>query len=148
MATVEIVPAHPRHIARIARDMREIDRLECAVSGHSPKAALRAGYRNSVWALTAMVEGKPHAMFGVVALNVVEGSAVPWFLGTDEVYRHGRAMLTRGRQVIALMENTFDSLENHVAAANDKAIRLLRAWGFEIGPEDERGMCRFLKGVR
>lgn len=132
MAHVELVAAHPRHIASIASRMRDVDKIETAALGHTPKQALRAGLSQSLWALTALVDGKPEAMLGVVAESMVESAGTPWLLGTDAVYERGRDMLVKGRDVVALMLNTFSRLGNLVSADNDAAIRLLRRWGFSV----------------
>lgn len=132
---VEIVAASPLHVGPIATRMREIDARECEAMGHRPKDALRAGMRQSLWSLTAIVDERPEAMFGVVAQSMVDCRAVPWFLGTDRIYGCGRHMLTKGRDVIALMRRTFSTLENVVSVENVRAIRLLKRWGFEVGDE-------------
>ena len=103
--------------------------------GHEPREALKLGYRRALWSLTAMINERPEALFGVVAASMVEGVGTPFFLGTDEIYRHGRSMLTKGQDVIALMSRTFQTLENLVSSDNDRAIRLLRRWGFDVGGE-------------
>lgn len=104
--------------------------------GRSPKQALRNGYLNSERVWTATVDGKPEAMFGVVVANVLTGEAVPWFLGTDEVYRHGRALLVWGPGFISRMRDSRRTLRNLVSARNRPAIRLLRRWGFTISDDE------------
>lgn len=135
--SVDLVPSHPRHLNYIARHMREIDRAECIAMGHEPKEALRNARRKSLWSLTAMVDGKPSALMGLAVLNMVEGVGVPFFLGTDEVYKHGRTLLARGPAVIALMRQTTPTLVNLVSCQNGRAIRLLKRWGFELGDATE-----------
>lgn len=130
--SVDLVPSLPRHIGRIARDMREIDRLECRAMGHDPKAALRLARRRSLWSLTAMADGQPIAMLGLSALNLVEGVGVPWFLGTDAVYKRGRSLLVKGSAVIAHMRQTTPTLVNLISADNHRGIRLLARWGFTV----------------
>ncbi len=105
--------------------------------GHDPKAALRAARRRSLWSLTVLADGVPIAMLGLVALNLVEGVGVPWFLGTDAVYKQGRSFLVKGLPVIAHMRQTTPTLVNLVSADNDRAIRLLKRWGFGIGDKRE-----------
>lgn len=115
--------------------MREADRIEVAAVGHSPKAALRAGlFAGEAW--TALVDGRPEAMFGLVVTNAIAGEGRPWMLGTDAIYRHGREMLRTGHAVV---QGWFDStrcLENLVSAGNGRAIRLLQRWGFVVEREE------------
>ncbi|WP_375283448.1 hypothetical protein [Sphingobium yanoikuyae] len=131
--SVELVPSLPSHIGRLARDMRDIDRIECLAMGHEPKAALRSARRRSLWSLTVLADGAPIAMLGLVAMNLVEGVGLPWFLATDAAYKQGRSFLVEGSAVIALMRQSTPTLINLVSADNSRAIRTLKRWGFSIG---------------
>lgn len=133
---MRIVPASPVHVGPIAARMREQDRIEAAAVGNSPKQALRQGIKGGE-AWTALVDGRPEAMFGIVDANALTGEAVPWMLGTDAIYRHGRDLLVGGPM---FLERWFDSrrlLRNIVSASNIRAIRLLERWGFVV-ERDER----------
>ena len=136
MDKIRLVPAQHKHIGRIARRLRDIDRRECEAMGRSGKHALRAALGTSSKAWTALVDGQPEAMFGVVVESVLDGTAVPWFLGTDEVYRHGRALLMWGPGMVDRLCDSTWTLRNLVSTENDKAIRLLRRWGFTVAEEE------------
>lgn len=131
-AAVTLVEAEAAHVPFLARHMRAIDRAECRAMGHDPAAALRNGLALSDWALTALVGGEPHAMFGRVVASVLGGHAVPWFLGTDMVRCHGRSLLRLGPDLLARMRRPGWSLANYVSADNRQAIRLLERWGFTV----------------
>lgn len=133
---VRIIAASPAHVGRVANRMRAIDRLETGAKGRSPKAALRLSLRSSTWACTVLLDGDPVAMFGVVAASLIEDKGRPWFLGSDDVYRHGREMLHYGARVIERMHGDFRRLENNVSSGNVRAIRLLRRWGFVVEREE------------
>lgn len=105
--------------------------------GHSPKKALRDGYLYSDMCWTGMVDGRPEAMFGAITTSAIEGRAVVWFLGTDEVYRHGRALLALGPRIIARLVDSSGWVGNLVSARNRQAIRLLGAWGFTVEEETQ-----------
>jgi len=111
--------------------------------GHSPKWALRRGLMQSEHAWTALVDGQPEAMFGVVVESALTGEAIPWFLGTDEVYRHGRELLMWGPGMLSRLGDSRRRLRNLVSAGNGQAIRLLKRWGFTVFPEtvEIRGMA-------
>lgn len=132
---LKLVGASPAHVGRVANRLREIDRIECGVTGRSAKAALRLALRSSAWAVTALLDGEPHAMFGVSPISIVEDRGSPWFLGSDETYRHGRALLELGPLAIDRMHGSFRRLENSVSVGNGRAIRLLGRWGFTIGQD-------------
>ncbi len=117
--------------------MRAIDQDECRASGHTPKGALRHSLMNSSKAWTALVDDQPEAMFGVVVTSALTGEGVPWFLGTDEVYRHGRALMTWGPGLLSRMHDSSPTLRNVVSSANGRAIRLLERWGFNVAREEQ-----------
>jgi len=103
--------------------------------GREPKQALRHALASSAKAWTALVDGEPEAMFGVVVQSVLTGDGVPWFLGTDEVYLHGRELLMWGPGMVARLCDSTVTLRNLVSSHNTRAIRLLQRWGFNIGKE-------------
>ena len=127
--------ASPVHVGPIASRMRAADVIECAAMGHTPRQALRAGLLSSSLCLTATVDGRPEAMFGLVVTNALCGEGSPWMLGTDAIYRHPRAMLRWGPRIISTMLDSTPALENLVAEDNSRAVRLLRRICFTIGKE-------------
>jgi hypothetical protein len=130
---IQIVCATPAHIGMASR-LRAIDVIECAVAGHTPKQALRAGLKSSMVAYTAKVDGRAEAMFGVSAVSTLDGIGCPWLLLTDEGGRHGRALVALGRRYVAEMQGMFRELSNCVHVDNHTAIRWLEHLGFTIGP--------------
>lgn len=130
-----LVRASPAHVGRIATRMRDADKEECAALGMTPKGALRKSLTASVLAYTAKIDGRPEGMFGVTPGNTLEGIGHPWLLATDAAFDCARQLLTAGPGLIALMHRRFRRLENMVSAENERAIRMLGRWGFEIGDE-------------
>lgn len=141
-ADIRLVPAQSKHIGRIARLMRADDVEECAAMDRTPKQALRTAFLTSAKAWTALVDGQPEAMFGVVVESVLDGKGVPWMLGTDEVHRHGRELLMWGPGLLDRLCDSRLLLANIVSARNTRAIRLLWRWGFTVSDEeiDVRGV--------
>ncbi len=74
-------------------------------------------------------------MFGLVVASAIDGIGRPWMLGTDAIYRHGRALLQHGPGWLSRFRDSTPRLANLVSADNARAIRLLRRWGFEVGSE-------------
>lgn len=132
---IELVPATAGHIGRIANKMRAADVLECAAMGYAPKQALRTSLAQSSQAWTAKVDGIPEAMFGLVISNALGGIGRPWMLGSDAIYRHPREMLRCGDYLLRCWLDSIRSLEGYVWTGNDRAIRMLRRWGCQIGRE-------------
>ncbi|MDB5702889.1 MAG: hypothetical protein JWN66_5 [Sphingomonas bacterium] len=132
---IALAPASPAHVGPIAARMRAADVMECAAMGHSPRLALRTGLLSSSLCLTAIVDGRPEAMFGLVVTNALCGEGSPWMLGTDAIYRHPRAMLRWAPGILAAMFDSTPTLDNLVAAGNHRAIRYLGRIGFTIAKE-------------
>ena len=125
----------PVHVGPIASRMRAADVIECAAMGHSPRQALRAGLLSSSLCLTAMVDRRPEAMFGLVVTNALCGEGSPWMLGSVAIYRHPRTMLRWGPRILSAMFDSTPVLENLVAEDNHRAVRFLKRIGFTIGKE-------------
>lgn len=146
-----LVEAEPSHIPYLAAHMRKPDIEECAAFERGPGAALRHGLGSSLWALTAIVDGEPHAMMGVAPRNMMAGEGVPWMLGTERVYDHGRDLVRLTPAILGEMFAAFSHLENLVSMANDRAIRFIRHAGFELSPEPVMvggvAFARFYKGA-
>lgn len=136
MGKIEIVSARQTHIGPIAARIREIDRLECEIAGGTPKDMMRVGLMNGEVAFTALVDGRPEAMFGVIPTCMVEGRGRVWMLMTDDAMTHRRAILRFGVIYTAALHRYYAVLENHVHARNDAAIRWLSRLGYAVGPVD------------
>jgi len=115
--------------------MRADDVTECAAMGHAPKQALRDGLIASTLSFTALVDGRPEAMFGLVVTSALNGEGTPWMLGTDAIYDHPRAMLRWGPRFVAAMLDSTPALSNLVVVDNVRATRFLRRLGFSIGED-------------
>ena len=135
MTEINFRPARLTDVGPIARRMREIDRIECAAVGLTPKAALRAGLRWSDLVWTGTINDKPEAMFGVVVTALVMGEGRPWFLGTDAARSNARAFLEIAPAYLAMIEAAAPNLSNHVHRDNAASIRWLRRLGFVVEPE-------------
>lgn len=129
---IELVPASEEHIAPIAENMREWDRAEVGAMGRTPRQALWLGLKASTDCYTALVDGSPEAMLGLVPKNVLEGEGCPWMLGTDAIYANPRGTITLSRRMVERWRFTLPRLSNYVAAENVKAIRYLRRLKFEV----------------
>lgn len=131
-ALIRLVPGALDHVPLLAERLRAIDRIECAAMGLTGAEALTRGVLTSAVCWTALVDGEPQAMFGVVIECAAGGDGVPWFLGSDCVAAHGRALLRQGPGLIAAMHRHARTLRNYVSADNAQAIGLLEHWGFSV----------------
>lgn len=132
---IELVPAAPEHIPPVAANMRPDDVAEVTAMGLSPQLALKLSLAGSLHGFTAMLDGEPIAMLGLVPKSLVEGLGAPWLLGTEAVYRQGRALIGLARKVMPLFSDSTPSMTGLVAEQNVRAIRYLRRIGFTVGEE-------------
>jgi hypothetical protein len=133
---IEIITARPTHIGPIATRMRDIDRMECAAVCHSPKDALRQGLMTSSVVWTALIDGRPEAMFGAVPISEINGKARIWLLMTDKAAEQQVALVRLGWKFTMACHVHYPILENYVHARNDVAIRWLSRLGYAVGAVD------------
>lgn len=143
---IRLVPASKGHIPFLADTMRPADMVEVGALGKSPRRALDAALSSSLWALTALEDDVPVAMLGVTPKNMLASTGVPWMLGSDRIYDNARALVILVPSVVALMHDTFRTLENAVSVDNARAISFLRHWGWHVGEEKiEIGGVEFVR---
>lgn len=132
---IEVVPAHWCHIDHLAATMREEQREECALAGFpDPRAAVRASLRESFEAWTCLKDGRPIAMWGAAAPNLL-GHRVDLWLLTGDVTGHKRKLLEWPAAFVSDMSGRYPLVTAAVAERYTAANRWLRWLGFE--PEME-----------
>ena len=72
-------------------------------------------------------------MFGAIPMSMIEGDALVWMLGTDELYRQKKAWALLAPRIIGEWLRDFRSLSNIVSADNHRAITFLSHFGFHVG---------------
>jgi hypothetical protein len=127
-----IVQAELEHVPAVAFNIRPDDARELMVAYDSdPYSIILQSFSISEKCWTAIVDGEPIAIFGVVMKGAGQGR--PWMVGTTALDRH-RLKFTKGCQaVIDEMLSVFPVLENVVDTRNKRNIRWLRWLGFEFG---------------
>lgn len=128
---LEIVPAHPRHMAELAMRLRAGDRGEIVTMGLDVDTALSVTWRESMMTHAATVDGRLAAVWGVGGA-ALGGCGRPWLLTTPafellkfQAVRHGRMEIRRWLEV-------YHRLENYVLAEYRAACRLLEVLGFNL----------------
>lgn len=137
MARIEVVPAtlaHAREMARVG--LREADRIEVLRShGKLPEEVLVAALRRSRYALTALVDDAPVAMFGVAPSGLISTTGVIWLLATDESEKHWMRFGKISRDAVEFFRTQFSVIENFVDAENETSINWLQWLGFTLDPD-------------
>lgn len=136
---IDIVDSLPWHVSALKSNLREEDANEVLRFGASIQHTLWRGYRDSVYRKTALIDGKPAAMFGCVGV-LLGGKAQIWLLTTPDIYKISPLRFTRTYQEeVKKMLGMFPRLENYVDAKYAAAIRLLEIVGFSIGESEPLG---------
>lgn len=107
-------------------DLREID----AVSGCSPKAALRSGLRLSDFCKVGTVDGRPVCIYGVRKASSLMAVGYIWMLGTDDVDKHAMKFARECDIQVSEMMKGYEVVYNHCLAESKKTIRWLKWLGF------------------
>lgn len=131
--SITIIPAGMYHVASIAARMRAEDVAEVWASSRStPRGALMRSLGQSSEAWTALIDGQPEVMFGVMDLNILTAMGAPWLLGTDAVVTHNRQFLRRSVWWREKLFERYDSLRNLVHDDNVVSKRWLKWLGFTL----------------
>lgn len=130
---IEIVDATNDHAVDMAVNMRKADVDEVWASAMiSPLSALIHSLESDGKSWTALLDGKPIAMFGVGYGSDLGRTGFPWMLGTDEIANHPIHVLRNNRRYLPKMKEGRRVLVNFVDSRNTTAIRWLKWLGFKI----------------
>lgn len=132
---ISIVPADQLHIPYLVENLRAEDRAELVTSGLEPMWAFSTSIELSHEAWTALDDGEPIAMWGLLAESII-GSPVgyPWLLTTYGVERHRLRFIRENRRWLASVLTRYPRLEVGVDAKYQRALTWLRHLGFTIQP--------------
>lgn len=133
MVDIQFVQVEEWHVAHIAEHMRAEDVAEVmAMGGYTPREALdhSLSQHGSTW--TAMFDGEPAAIFGVIPVSILGGIAIAWLLGTDVLVKHWRAFAKRSRAVVAELHTRYPVLANAAHVNSNLSLRWLRWLGARV----------------
>lgn len=132
----EVRPYQVGDELQLLEDIRPLDREEAEALLGRPltaadirRSATRADIMNTV-----LVDGEVLGIGGAFTASVLDGAGVPWFLATTSVENHFGLLVKLGREHIPTLRQRYRRLENFVMASNTRAVRWLKAMGFEIYP--------------
>lgn len=122
-----------RHLAHIAENLRQSDRIEVeASSGLDPLEALQFSWAVSSHGWFIMDRaGEPVAVFGAAPM-VAPGAGLVWMLGTDGIIREAVGIARATRPYVERMMADYALLWNHVDVRNYVSARWLQWAGFKL----------------
>lgn len=127
-------------ITHIAENMRVADIAEVwSMSRHTPADAIERGLNISQHSSVVMVDDEPCAVLGLVQLDMLTGTGVPWLLGTDHAVKHRRTFLKYSKCGIEQMLSICPQLFNYVHADNEVSVNWLQHMGFTIDNPEPMG---------
>ena len=96
--------------------------------------ALTKGVEVSHHCSVVVIDGKPCAVVGLVVLNILTGTGVPWLLATYDAIKYRRIFINNCKQGVEDMMTVCPNLMNFVHADNTLSIKWLKWVGFTIKP--------------
>ncbi len=128
-------------VYRLARNLRDGDRLEVAGYGVAPNIAIRASFRNALYRRVAVIDGEVAAMWGVGGA-AFGCTGYPWLMTAPPVERVPVLFIRVARWELGRMRRMYHRLTGQVAAEYTMACRFLDVLGFTLGPPTEFGPRR------
>lgn len=137
---VKYIQPNENLLQYVADNMRAADALECELlSGLSPMEALTKGVEMSHHCSVVVIDGKPCGVVGLVVINILGGTGVPWLLATDDAVKYKRIFINNCKQGVEDMRTVCPNLMNFVHADNKLSIKWLKWMGFTIEPSEPIG---------
>lgn len=128
----------------LLKTIRAADALECQKQGFEPGFGLRYSYKNALYRMTAEVNGKVSAMWGVCG-SLLSDKGYPYLVTGENVLLVPHIRFVKiYRHEIVEMHKLFPLLENFVDADYDQSVRLLKLSGFTV-EEPRAGLRKFWK---
>lgn len=138
---VEIRDSLASDIEAMKDNMRKEEIVELQASyDFTPEQGLSVSFVSSSHRLTAVLDGKPFAMFGVVPDSYMGHSAQVWLLTTNDLEKAKMRFLKMSKIVIQFFLSKYSILYNHVDARHRLCIRWLHWCGAQINPAQAFGV--------
>jgi hypothetical protein len=149
-----VKPARYMDAAFIAQHMRRDDIREIQALGRSPLESMRRGLLSSARCFTAVHDGRPVLMFGIV--DDMEAPGIfgsVWMLATDDLKLIRRPLIKHGKEILMQVSAGYTHIGNGVASFNTEHIRWLKWMGFSfyntylVGEVEFQSFGRFVDHV-
>lgn len=128
--TYSIIPASVRHIRPMSATMRTAGSMAVQAFGFEPRAALRRAFVASFYCRTALVEGRPVAMWGLAG-TLLSDSAYAWLVLSREVTRMPIAVVREARAELQRAARAHGDIATTVLPDDKASIRFALHLGFK-----------------
>lgn len=131
-----VLPASEEDVQYLTPRLRREDVEEMTAMGQIPAEGLPQSFSisESCYSVFAPHEPHPFAIFGVTPSEADTELGVVWFLGTPEITKHRKAILTQAKYGwLPLWRHRFTKgLHNFVDDRNQAMLKWCRAVGFTV----------------
>jgi hypothetical protein len=132
----EVVAGSPRHIRRMAKDLRAAACVTIADFGFDPRRALHRIFVQSFYCRTALVAGRPIAMWGVVG-SLLSPNAFVWLVLSKDVGLLPVRLVRDARAELARIMKDYDEVSTTVLPDDEAAINFAVCLGFHDREGDD-----------
>jgi hypothetical protein len=136
-----VVAASPRHIKPMAAQLRAAACITLQDFGYEPRAALHRAFIASRYCRTALMDGKPVAMWGAKGTLLGE-EALVWLVLSDEVTKMPVSVVKEARAELAVIMDDHKEVAITVLPNDEAAIRFAVAMGFHDRENDDGHLSR------
>lgn len=127
MSSYQIIAASIRHVRPMSECMRAAPALDGY--GFNPRAALRRAFRSSSHCRTALVDGRPAAMWGVIG-TLLGDSAYVWLVLSKQIRRMPVAIVREAKAELARVMENRSEVKATVLPDDVEAVRFAGFLGF------------------
>lgn len=125
----QVVPASIRHVRPMARQIRAAAAITLQGFGFHPREALRRAFVASHYCRTALMDGKPIAMWGVKG-TMLDEIAFVWLVLSDGVTHMPVSVVKEAQRELAKIMRTVDEVAITVLPDDEAAVRFAVYLGF------------------
>lgn len=130
-----------RHIRPMARHLRAAACITLQGFGFHPHIALHRAFMGSFYCRTALIEGKPVAMWGVKGTLLGEGAFV-WLVLSDQIAAIPRAVTREAKAELAAIMDNYQEVAITVLPDDVAAVRFAVYLGFHDRENDDGHLSR------
>ncbi len=141
MTDYSIVKSSIRHIRPMSRHLRAAACITLQGFGFNPRVALHRAFMASRYCMTAMVDEKPVAMWGVKATLLGDGAFV-WLVLSDQIAAIPRAIVGEAKAELSRIMDNYDEIAITVLPDDMAAVRFAVYLGFHDRDNDDGAMTR------
>lgn len=129
MSAYEIVPSSVRHVRPMSKRVRAAGALAMQNYGVNPRVGLHRVFVSSNYTRTALVDGRPVAMWGVVGM-LMGDTAFVWLVLAQETGQIPRAIVREARAELQRVMDNYSHIMMTVLPDDEPSVRFALHLGF------------------